>query len=286
MEIERRSSQGGDSRSIARNLSMIGQFMVQIFTAAGSTAVFDFRVSVGKLGRKERARTVFLWISVIFNAAILGFDFYRNSLNHSPFFLVSIIVRCVFFPQVSYFHILSVFQAEVKDELLRIVMQVCAVFSFIVVFWSLGALVYLRQFATISRINNLAPFSHQNGTITTNGTLCVDACGFQYSGLSLIDAYGFAFGAFDVVRNRTVFENQMTYFFGVKWSERIEYEIHNNHRVQGLRERDRALAADRALLDHERYSNPSAAAAILFVHRSALRQKVREHHPQLRKLLF
>jgi hypothetical protein len=204
----------------------VWQGLVPIFMAQEYYPCFEYSVAQGRNRTLAIGKRVALWISVSLNAAAIGFDLYRASKTVAAFFNLSIALRILFFPPISFFHIAVVQFERPRANLLAGVLRIFFVIAWVLVVATAAGVVGVSILPNLTRLNELAAPSEFLGELPPS-LLRNSACQYRHAGTGLVQTIAYALGPYDIDRNVTIFNNQMQYFFGTNWSNHIQYTVYH-----------------------------------------------------------
>lgn len=199
--------------------------LAPLFTAKEYIVLHEYALDIADDGFHKTSKRVWLWIFTLLNLAVVGFDIWRFIEVRTAYFLGSIILRVIFLPLISYFHLVTIYMYKTTDATLRLILNITRVFTILILLLSVAGFVFAKVYQDTVRINELAPPVPYNISGINNKTMDHPVCRMKYNEISIIDSIGYALGPYDVERNKTVFNNQMSYFFGDDWEDYINYEV-------------------------------------------------------------
>lgn len=203
----------------------IGSSITSVLLCTEYVPINEYSKLIADDGLHKKSKKILLRLFSILNLAVIAFDIYRYTEYKNSYFLASIIIRILFFPLISYFHLGTVFLYKSKDETIRYSIYVIALFTVLIFLGSIGGFIFSFIYQDTVRIKDLPLPSYYNVSVDDNKYIDSQVCRTSYNGISLIDSIGFALGPYDVTRDKSVFNNQMGYFFGSNWNEFISYEV-------------------------------------------------------------
>jgi hypothetical protein len=208
---------GGDSPDIKEIL----QGLFPMVTPQAYFPCFNYSLAVGQNRTQWLGKCVALVLAVLVNLGTIGYDVYRGFTIPNAYFSFSIIVRVVFLPLISYFH-WGVVYFERPPQALAGIMKVCPPLAIIILLVTAVGIAWLQTFKDAQRIEALPPPTWDNATFEPN--LWAPACTWEFAGVNLMGAIGYALGGYDYDRDPTVFDAQMAFFFGHNWSSFIHVD--------------------------------------------------------------
>lgn len=192
------------------------------------TPFYQYAQSIERDRHLGYLKQIFISVFFVLNLALIGLDIYRLVQNYSSFFLASTILRLVLVPFFSYFHLLTQFFYRAKNKLIRYIFHFSAGGTLLIGLIILFVILFQSIYISEVRIKDL-DFKPPNETIAyvNQRMLSHLACTTSFYDVSVIDAYGYSLGGYDVLDNPTVFDNQMKTFFGEDYSSHITYTVEN-----------------------------------------------------------
>jgi hypothetical protein len=118
----------------------------------------------------------------------------------------------------------ALFRITPKSALLNGIFKFYRAFTIVILVGSIVILIWANIFVDEAQFTELAYNTHP---VLTRNFSFNPICTFQCKGVSMVDAIGFAFGAYDAEKSPKSFNNQMKYFFGKDWNRPILYTIHH-----------------------------------------------------------
>jgi hypothetical protein len=211
-------------KQLFSSLMTYGMEVFTIFSAETYLPLFEYTRLIGQNRLIRPRKAVMLWCAVLGNLWLFGADLYRMAHSPSGYFVVPLVIRVLFFPAISFFHVgISLVERPPKWVSM---LRGCAAFSICAVFANVIAFIYLKYGPQLTRINSLRPVDYTEFAMGSNYSFQYPICTAEFLGLSVFEVLGLAFGPYDVVRNETTFDIQMQYFFGPNWTNRVGYEVH------------------------------------------------------------
>ena len=206
-----------------KQIKQIKQHLLPLVVAIEYVPLFDYTLDIAHDRFRIAKKRFFLILFSILNFLVIFVDLYRLYRDYSVYFMISIIARIIFFPLISYFHLVTALMYRAKRKLLHGIITIATSFTILIFLASIAGLIYSYFYSNLIRIDNLEYIPNSN---TSDLYIINDICTRNYEGISMIDAFGLSLGPYDIERNYTIFDNQMKYFFGENWKDFIKYEVH------------------------------------------------------------
>lgn len=175
---------------------------------------------------RKNMKIILFWVFFLLNIGLIIFDIYRLIETYQTYFLFSTVIRLLIIPLLSFFHPLIQFFSVAKDKLLRVIINIASVVTFIIGIIIVACIAFNNMYKRDTRIKTLDYVPINKSVAYLNEKMLGhQVCQYNLYDISSVDAFGYALGSYDVIDNPIVFENQMKTFFGENYTSHISYKV-------------------------------------------------------------
>jgi hypothetical protein len=165
-----------------------------------------------------------IYLMTALNAYVLAMDVKLYIEMPLSYFLGALCLRGILLPVLALFNPLVGFLFHTPEASMQGVFRGAFVLAVLVMIAALIGRGFLPGYLSTFRFDEL-PAVPANWSNVAGDSADHAVCTKRYSGLSVIELIGLAFGGYDIKRDESVFNQQMDFFFGPNATEWIDYEV-------------------------------------------------------------